>query len=108
MLTLSLKKGFVNTRKNTRNMARKYGSQNVLKGLGLVTKNAPLGWDRPGLCLYQATFLFIDVSVIGLSETRYHTIVKICRQSGEFTGVDFSRDKASVTARLIPMNYVHV
>ena len=56
----------------------------------------------------RPSFLFINVSVIGLSETRYHTIVKICRQSGEFTGVDFSRDKASVTARLIPMNYVHV
>ena len=53
-------------------------------------------------------FLFIDVSVIGLSETGYHTIVKICRQSGEFTGVDFSRVKASVMARLIPMNYVHL
>ena len=36
-------------------------------------------------------FFFIDVSVIGLSETRYHTIVKICHHSGEFTGVDFSR-----------------
>ena len=34
----------------------------------------------------RPSFLFIDVSVIGLSETRYHTIVKIgikiCRQSG--------------------------
>ena len=39
----------------------------------------------------RPSFLFIDVSVIGPSETRYHTIVKICRQSGEFTGVDFSR-----------------
>ena len=29
----------------------------------------------------RPSFLFIDVSVIGLSETRYHTIVKICRQS---------------------------
>ena len=56
----------------------------------------------------RPSFLFIDVSVIGLSETRYHTIVKICHQSGEFTVVDFSRDKASVTARLIPMNHVHV
>ena len=39
----------------------------------------------------RPSFLFIDVSVIGLSGTRYHTIVKICRQSGEFTGVDFLR-----------------
>ena len=40
---------------------------------------------------FRPSFLFIDVSVIGLSETQYHTIVKICRQSGEFTGVDFAR-----------------
>ena len=46
---------------------------------------------RPGLCLYQATLFVFDVSVIGPSETRYHTIVKICRPCGEFTGVDFSR-----------------
>ena len=39
----------------------------------------------------RPSFLFIDVSAIGLSETRYHAIVKICRQSGEFTGVNFSR-----------------
>ena len=39
----------------------------------------------------RPSFSFIDVSVIGLSETRYHTIVKICRQSGEFTRRDFSR-----------------
>ena len=45
----------------------------------------------------RPSFLFIDVSVIGLSETQYHIIVKIYRQSGEFTGVDFSRDEASVT-----------
>ena len=44
----------------------------------------------------RPSFLFIDVSDIGLSETRCHTIVKICRLSGEFTGMDFSRDEASV------------
>ena len=32
----------------------------------------------------------IDVSVIGLSETRDHTIVNIFPQSCEFTGVDFA------------------
>ena len=31
----------------------------------------------------RPSFLFIDVSVFCLSETRYHTIVKICHQSGE-------------------------
>ena len=66
-----------------------------LKATGLVD---------PVCVSIRPSFLFIDVSVIGLSETRYHTIVKICRQSDEFTGVDFSRVKASVTARLIPMN----
>ena len=58
---------------------------------------------RPGLCLYPGQ-LFLILTSIWPSETRYQCIVKICHLSGEFTGVDFSRDKASVTARLKPMN----
>ena len=76
--------------------------------IGAIYVGAPTCADDIALdpvCVsIRPSFLFIDVSAIGLSETRYHTIVKICRQSGEFTGVDFSRLKASVTARLIPMN----
>ena len=62
---------------------------------------------RPGLCLYPGQ-LFLILTSIWPSETRYQCIVKICHLSGEFTGVDFLRDKASVTARLKPMNHVHV
>ena len=59
----------------------------------LIWHQCEVEWEhRPVVCVtIQAIYsLFIDGSVIGLSETRDHTIVKTCRHPSEFNGVDFS------------------
>ena len=93
-------------------LLHQYKTFDEVDSLGYMEKRVQVckwKWSelRPGLCLYPGQ-LFLILMSIWPSETQYQCIVKICHLSGEFTGVDFSRDKASVTARLKPMNHVHV
>ena len=55
-----------------------------------MTFNALRHIDPVCVSIQAIYYLFIDVAVIGLSETRDRTIVEICHQSDEFSGVDFS------------------